>query len=185
MNKRKIKALTKEYRREKDAVRRGHIQTIKLVLEGMARDEVARVTGFSVRWIRKLMRRWRDEGLAGLGNKRLNNKGKEPLLDEAGIKALAKLLEGAPPDQGLWSGRKIAAWMSKRLGREVGPKLGLQYLHRLGFTRQRPRPQHAKSATPEKREAFKKNCKIWCGPSAGNIRGVPSKSGRLMSTDLV
>jgi transposase InsO family protein len=60
-------------------------------------------------------------------NKRLNNKGKAPFLDQAGLKALAALLEGAPPDQGLWSGRKVAAWMSERLGRPIDPKLGLSY----------------------------------------------------------
>ncbi len=109
MSKRQIEALAKEYRQEKDAVRRSHIQTVKLVLEGMASDDVARITGFSVRWIKKLMARWRDEGLAGLGNKRLNNKGKEPFLDETGLKALAELLEGAPPDQGCDMFRAIGA----------------------------------------------------------------------------
>jgi transposase len=173
MSKQQVKALTEEYRREKDAVRRSHIQTIKLVLEGMAREDVARITGFSERWIKKLVARWRDEGLAGLGNKRLNNKGKEPFLDAAALKALAGLLEGTPPDQGLWSGRKVAAWMSERLGRPVDPKLGLRYLHRLGFTRQRPRPRHAQSATLAEREAFKKNCKMWCGPSAENTPNAP------------
>lgn len=173
MSKRQIEGLAKEYRQEKDGVRRSHIQTVKLVLEGMASDEVARVTGFSVRWIKKLMARWRDEGVAGLGNKRLNNKGKEPYLDKAGLKALAELLEGTPPDQGLWSGRKVAAWMSERLGRPVDPKLGLRYLHRLGFTRQRPRPRHAKAASPAAQAGFKKNCKIWCGPPAGKVPGIP------------
>src|SRR5579863_5403598 len=128
MSARQIEALAKEYRQEKDAVRRSHIQTVKLALEGMASNDVARVTGFSVRWIKKLMARWREEGMAGLGNKRLRNKGKEPLLDAAGLKALAELLNGTPPDQGLWSGRKVAAWMSERLGRPVDPKLGLRYL---------------------------------------------------------
>ena len=169
MSKRHIGTLAKEYRQEKDAVRRSHIQTVRLVLEGMASDEVARITGFSVRWIKKLMARWRDEGLAGLGNKRLRNKGKEPFLDAAGRKALAGLLEGTPPDQGLWSGRKVAAWMSERLGRPVDAKLGLRYLHRLGFTRQRPRPRHAKAASPTEQAAFKKNCKIWCGPRVSDI----------------
>jgi len=167
MSRKQIEALGAEYRREKDVVRRSHIQTVKLVLEGMAFEDVGRVTGFSIRWINKLMARWRNEGLAGLGNKRLNNKGKEPFLDQAGLKALAELLEGTPPDQGIWSGRKVAAWMSERLGRPIDPKLGLRYLHRLGFTRQRPRPRHAKAASPAEQAAFKKNCKIWCGPPAG------------------
>jgi hypothetical protein len=101
------------------------------------------------------MRRWQAEGVFGPGNKRLRNKGRQPLLDAAGLDALAELLANPPPDCGLWSGRKVAAWMSKRIGRPVDPKQGLAYLHCLGFTRQRPRPRHAKAASAEDREQRK------------------------------
>ena len=144
------------YRREREAVRRSHLQVMWLLLDGMAMAEVSRVTGFGVRWIEKLIHRWNGGGLAGLGDRRRDNAGREPVLDAAARAALAALLEGAPPDGGLWSGRKVAAWMSERLGRPVDAKLGIVYLHRLGFSLQRPRPQHAHSATPQERAAFKK-----------------------------
>jgi transposase len=144
------------YRRERDAVRRSHLQVIWLLLDGMAAPEVAGVTGFSGRWIEKLIHRWNAAGLAGLGDRRRNNPGKSPVLDAAGLAALSAVLEGAPPDGGLWSGRKVAAWMSARLGRPVDAKLGLAYLHRLDYTRQMPRPQHAKAADAETQAAYKK-----------------------------
>ena len=170
------------YRRERDAVRRSHFQVIWLLLDGMATAEVSRVTGFGVRWIEKLIHRWNADGIAGLGDRRRGNAGREPVLDAAGRATLAALLEGAPAEGGLWSGRKVAAWMSEQLGRPVDAKLGLVYLHRLGFSLQRPRPKHARSATPEERAAFKKNSAArWRrrGPSAPAAR---SRCGRSTST---
>jgi transposase len=143
------------YRVERDAVRRSHLQVIWLLLSGEAATVVARVTGFSVRWIEKLVVRWNAAGPAGLGDRRRGN-GAAPVLDGAGLAALAAALDEGPADGGLWSGRKVAAWMSVYLGRPVDPKLGLDYLHRLGFSRQWPRPRHAKAAGPEVQEAFKK-----------------------------
>ena len=161
------------YRRERDAVRRSHFQVIWLLLDGMATAEVSRVTGFGVRWIEKLIHRWNADGIAGLGDRRRGNAGREPVLDAAGRATLAALLEGAPAEGGLWSGRKVAAWMSEQLGRPVDAKLGLVYLHRLGFSLQRPRPKHARSATPEERAAFKKNsaARSRCGRSTSTGSG--------------
>ncbi len=176
-----VEEIVAAYRRERDAVRRSHLQVIWLLLEGMAAAEVSRVTGFGVRWIEKLIHRWNGAGLAGLGDRRRGNAGREPLLDAPRRAALTALLEGAPPDGGLWSGRKVAAWMSDRLGRRVDAKLGLAYLHRLGFTRQRPRPRHAGAADAAAQAAFKKtSAKRWMrrGPSAPAAR---SRCGRSTS----
>lgn len=167
------------YRAERDAVRRSHLQVIWLLLSGDAVREVARVTGFTKRWIRTLVDRWNAAGMDGLGDRRRSNGGARPLLDAAGLAALAAALEGLPADGGLWSGRQVAAWMSAYLGREVSPKRGLDYLHRLGFSLQRPRPRHARTAGPEERAAFKKNsAKRWTRrgrqPPAGRSRCGPS-----------
>jgi transposase len=152
------------YRGERGAVRRAHLQVIWLLLSGEAASVVARVTGFSLRWIDKLVARWNAEGPAGLGDRRRGN-GAAPVLDAAGLAALAAALDEGPEDGGLWSGRKVAGWMSAYLGRPVDPKLGLDYLHRLGFSRQWPRPRHAKAAGPEAQEAFKKSSPLrWTRP---------------------
>jgi transposase len=152
-------ATLEAYRIERDAVRRSHLQVIRLLLSGEAATVVARVRGFSVRWIEKLVARWNAEGPAGLGDRRRGN-GAAPVLDAAGLAGLAALAaarDGGPADGGLWSGRKVAAWMSVYLGRPVDPKLGLDYLHRLGFSRQWPRPRHAKAAGPGEQDAYKKS----------------------------
>lgn len=170
------------YRKEGETVRRSHLQVIWRLLEGDRPAEVSRATGFSARWIGKLSGRWNDHGLDGLGDRRRGNKGARPLLDAAGLAALAEALEQPPEDDGLWSGRQVAAWMSGYLGRAVSPKRGLDYLHRLGFSLQRPRPRHTGAAGPEEEAAFKKNsAKQWL--RRGRKRpAVRSRSGLLTNT---
>ncbi len=64
--------------------------------------------------------RWNAEGPAGLGDRRRGN-GAAPVLDAAGLAALAAALDAGPADGGLWSGRKVVAWMSVYPGRAVDP----------------------------------------------------------------
>jgi transposase len=169
------------YRGAREAVRRSHLQVIWLLLCGESGPAVARVTGFSLRWIEKLAARWNAAGPAGLGDRRRGN-GAVPVLDAAGLAALAAALDEPPQDGGLWSGRKVAAWMSAYLGRPVDPKLGLDYLHRLGFSRQVPRPRHAKAAGPEEQEAFKKTSPPrWTRPAP---RGRAARSSCGPSTSI-
>ena len=46
---------------------------------------VARVSGFAPRWLRVLIGRWNEGGVAGLGDRRRGNAGAERLLDDAGL----------------------------------------------------------------------------------------------------
>src|SRR3954470_10219014 len=55
------------------------------------------------------------------------------------LERLDHALDDPPPDGGLWTGRAMDL-----LGRLVSPRRGLEYLWRLGFTRQVPRPRHAR-----------------------------------------
>src|SRR5712692_11781982 len=80
------------YRGERDGVRRAHLQVIWLLLSGEAGSAVARVTGFSLRWIEKLVARWNAEGPGGLGDRRRGN-GAAPVLDAVGLLALAAALD--------------------------------------------------------------------------------------------
>jgi transposase len=163
-------------------VRRSHLQVIWLLLSGESMASVSRLSGLTVRWIRKLVGRWNAAGLAGLGDRRRGNAGAARLLDAAGLAALAVALDGSPEDGGLWSGRQVAAWMSAYLGRPVSAKRGLDYLHRLEFSLQRPRPRHARSATPAECAAFKKNFAGRWRRRGPKPRGAVSRSGPSTST---
>ena len=97
--------------------------------------------------------------------------------------ALRQAMKGEPPEGGLWSGPKVAAWIGRKLGRDdIAPRRGWVYLRRLGYTPQRPRPAHADRASAEDQAAFKKN--FWRGspPSRRSIPTCRSRPGRSTST---
>lgn len=128
---------------------------VRLVAEGRPATEVGPLVGFSPEWVRALVHRYNAGGPAALADGRRGNAGAAPLLDAGGREALRAALAGPPPDGGLWTGRKAAAWMAARLGRPVPPQRGWEWMGRLGFTPQRPRPREQR-ADPAAQAAFKK-----------------------------
>jgi transposase len=147
--------LEQRYRRSDDPVARSQWQIVWLLAGGAATAAVARSTGYSVNWIREIARRYREDGAAGIGDRRHTNPGAAPLLDAAQQEALRQALGEPAPDGGLWTCRSVATWMSEALGRPVSPQRGWEWMRRLGFTPQRPRPRETR-ADPAAQEAFKK-----------------------------
>ena len=114
------------------------------------------MTGYGRRWIGAIVRRYDEAGPDGLGDGRAGNAGAKPLLDADGEAALGAALAGAPADGGLWTGPKVAAWMAARLGREIRPQRGWDYLRKLEHSLQTPRPRNAKAASAEEQDPYKK-----------------------------
>jgi transposase len=83
--------------------------------------------------------------------------GNEPILSDRQQEKLQRALSKDPPDRGLWTGPKVAHWISQELNRPVSAVTGWHYLVRMGWSLQIPRRQHSQSATPEEQDAFKKN----------------------------
>jgi len=149
-----ITELEHRYRSAGDPVARSQWQILWLLAGGMPTAEVARVTGYSVRWIQELARRYR-EGPEAIGDRRHGNPGAAPLLDADQQAQLRLALAGPAPDGGIWTCRQVATWMSETLKRPVGEQRGWEWMRRLGFTPQRPRPRETR-ADPEAQAAFKK-----------------------------
>src|SRR4051812_22421286 len=147
--------LGRHYRAARDRVERGHLQVVWLLAQGRRRGEVARITGLSGCWVAEIARRYNDAGPDGLGDRRRGNAGAKPLLGGEDEAALRAALAEPPSDGGLWTGPKVAAWMAARLGCKVWPQRGWDYLKKLGYSAQRPRPRHAKAASPEEQAAYK------------------------------
>ena len=95
--------------------------------------QVAEIVGCTADWVRKLLKRYNAEGEAALRDKRKNNTGKR-FLDETQQAALEAALSVPPTDGGLWTGPKVAAWISETLERRVSDVSGWKYLQRLGYT---------------------------------------------------
>jgi len=150
-----VEELEYRYKTEPDGIRRSHLQIIWLLAQGHTAKFVASVTGYSPSWISKIIWRYNDFSLDGLGDGRIGHPGARPLLNARQQDQLCAILDEPPPDGGHWSGRKVAQVMTGLLGRLVAPQRGVEYLRRLDFTPQVPRPQHAE-ADFGAHEVFKK-----------------------------
>jgi transposase len=178
-----VSALEQQDRSCTDVTAARHLQTIWLLAKGHHSAEVAATVSYAQRWVERLLARYNAQGPQALGDLRRRN-GTSPsvlrpdLLD----KLKARLLE-PPPDGGLWTSPKVAAWMAGELGlAAVLPQRGWEALKAINWSVQKPRPRHPASATPAEREAFKKS---WSRPSLRrepNTRTHRSKSGPRMST---
>jgi transposase len=150
-----IEELENRYRQSKDAIARTHYQIIWLLALGKTTAEVASITGYGLSWIYELVRSYNRYGAKMLGDRRQNNTGAEPLLDDVQLAQLWQILQSKPADGGLWNGPKVAAWMSELLGRKVSPQRGWEYLRGLKMRPLVPRPHHEETSW-EEQEAWKK-----------------------------
>jgi len=128
---------------------------VRLVAEGRPATEVGPLVGFSPEWVRTLVRRYNADGPAALADQRRGNAGGLPLLDPAQQEELRAALGVPAPGGGIWTCRSVAAWMGERLGRPVSEQRGWEWMRRLGFTPQRPRPREER-ADPAAQAALKK-----------------------------
>jgi transposase len=137
--------LQERYRQSRDAVERTHWHMLWLLKEGKSPREVAEVLGYTARWVRTVVQRWNAQGEEGIRDQR---------HDIVGSPALQQ----PPEDAGLWSWPQVAHWTQQRLGRQVAPQRGWDYLQRLGHSTHVPRPQHAKADEATQQE-FKKTAR--------------------------
>ena len=147
--------ISERYRQAKEGVAKSHWQMIWLLSRGKTTQEIADVTGYSARWVRCLVRRYNQQGPEALGDRRHENPGGKSILSEQEQTQLQEALDAPSPDEGLWTGPKVAVWMKQQTGREVHPQRGWEYLRRLRYSKRVLRPRHAK-ADPQEQEAFKK-----------------------------
>ena len=169
------------YRAARCPIERSHLQIVWLLSQGRNEREVEAVTGYGQRWIAEIVRRYNAEGARGLGDRRAKNPGAQSLLSQEDTTALRDALGEPPPDGGLWTGPKVAAWMSRRLGRKVWPQRGWDYLTKLKHSLQMPRPKHAKAASAEEQDAFKKGWRSRLTNAVPRTRAGRSRSGPSMS----
>ena len=151
-------ALFEHYRACSDPVERSRWQIIWLKSKQQTTSQIVAATGFTAGWVRTIIHRYNEHGISGLADRRHENPGAAPLLNEAQQAELdAALTTGKAPDGGLWNGPKVARWIEEATGREqVHDQRGWDYLLRLGFSAQTPRPRHAE-ADAAAQAAFKKS----------------------------
>src|SRR4051794_34098007 len=148
--------LEKQYRSCTDVTAARHLQAIWLLAKGHRIAEVAATVSYARQWVERLLARYNAEGLEALGDRRRRNGTSPSVLKPDLLDKLKDRLREPPPDGGLWTSPKVAAWMASELGlARVAPQRGGEALKAIGWSVQKPRPRHPASATPKEREAFK------------------------------
>jgi transposase len=148
------------YRACRDAKEGRRWHALWLVAAGRSAAEAAALVGLDASYVRRLIRRYNADGPASVADgHRVNPGGPTARLTAAQRDALRAALAGEPPEGGLWTGPRVAAWIDAATGPETPtwPQLGWVYLRRLGQTPQVPRPRHARAASPEAQAAWQKN----------------------------
>jgi transposase len=140
-------------------------------------QQVAEQVGLTPGWVRTLLKRWNAEGPDGLADRRaVINGGHSKLTTDQQVD-LWDALQHAPPDGGLWTGPKVAAYVRQRWAVVVCKQTGWEWLRRLGFSRQVPRPSHPEAATPAERRAWKRRP---AGPARRVAAGAPRAGHRAV-----
>lgn len=119
--------------------------------------DVAQSVGVSYSYARKVIYAYNQDGVQALSNGRRGRQmTSRALLNAAQQAELDQALLTRPADGGIWSGPKVAEWIAKKTGRQhVHPQRDWDYLQKLNYSGQRPRPHHAK-ADAAAQEAFQK-----------------------------
>lgn len=101
-------ALEHRYRQSSHAGERSRWQILWLLSTGYSSNDVSGVTGYSLHWIRALVRRYNKQGPASMSDGRRQNRGQPPLLNDELQAYLLQALEGPAPGGGRWSGPKVS-----------------------------------------------------------------------------
>ena len=151
-----VKELEIRYRQTKELIERTRYQIVWLLAQGYLTQEVAKVTGYRPDTIRKIARRYNQQGVEAMRDGRYQHPGGQPMLSDIEQAQLWQALQSPPADGGLWNGRQVAEWISERLERRVSRQRGWEYLREMTFRWRVPRPQHEEADIVEQ-EAWKKN----------------------------
>lgn len=149
-----VEELEKRERQETDAHFAKRLRVIILALRGYTAPAVAMSLGLSRRVVQRWVYRYNKEGMAGLEDRRGNQRG-GPLSPEQEERVRQRLDAGATSEDQVCSLR--GADLQRLLQQEFGIRRSLSsiygLLHRLGYSYLRPRPKHHK-ADPEAQAAF-------------------------------
>jgi transposase len=166
------------FRRCKDGRQKARWQALWLLRHPehpRSADQAAPLVGLTADAIRKLVRRYNAGGPEAVG-RNAGSQGRVPRLSVAQQEQLKEELLGRAPDGGLWTGPKLARRIAELTGRPMHKATGWEWLRKLGFTPQRPRPRNQQAASPEEQAAWKKKAdrpgRAAAGRSAGAAGGA-------------
>jgi transposase len=148
--------IDQRYRSCSDAAEKSRWHVLWLVTRPappLSATAAARLVGFTPAWGRAILTRYNARGPEALTDRRRDNGAAFELTPPQQAELFAAL-QKPPPDHGLWSGPKVAAFVRDRFGVTIVKQTGWQWLKELGFRLVVPRPRHPKRATPQQQREW-------------------------------
>lgn len=124
--------------------------------QGKSIDDIKSIMQMQRRTVHGCLKRFDENGISAKDDGKRS--GRPPLLTEKQRKSLVKELEAGPPynKSGLWTTKKVRDLLKRKYGITFVSQHVWRVLTSMGFTMQRPRKRHYKSAPDAEIEAFKK-----------------------------
>jgi transposase len=133
-------AVAERYEQARGAIERTNCQMVLLADEGRTVTEIAWLVRRGCDQVRKILRRFRSEGVAGLA---LGKHTGRPLgVTPAWLAELERVIELDPHtvgvDSAVWTTRLLAEYLARVTGHRTGIEAVRVHLHRLGYVCKRP-----------------------------------------------
>ncbi len=155
-----ILALQDEIRRNDEARYDHRLHGLLLVAQGMTPPEVGRFLGDAPRTVEYWVKRFDEEGLAGLAEG--ERPGRPRRLTAGQMRSIEAALRKTPEDVGLsgvvWDGKTLRVFIQERFGEDLGVRQCQRLFRQLGFRLRKPRGLLA-HADPALQARHKKNSK--------------------------
>lgn len=157
--------------------------------KGKSMDQIADLLHMPRYTVHKYLWRFEEKGLAAKDT--VKQPGKKPRLSAAQRQKLVRELEKGPPHNrtGLWNTKQVRELISKKFGVRFVPQHVWRILVACGFSVQRARPRHYKTASKEEIKAFKKKPENSSATIERKVLSWPAKtkhrsdSSRLLQED--
>ena len=150
-------AVQQEIQRSEESRYDHRLHGILLVCKGFTCSEVADFFNHSPRTIQYWVKRFEEEGFAGLVD--IPRSGRPGRLDKNITDAIGRDLRESPRSfeypQNLWDGKLLSHHLSEKYDVQLGVRQCQRLFTHLGFRRRKPRPVIAKS-DPEAKVTYKK-----------------------------
>lgn len=153
-----ILGLQDEIRRSEESRYDHRLHGVLLVAQGMRCPDVAKLLGDAPRTVQYWIKRFEQDGLAGLAEK--ERPGRPAFLTEQQLSEVGQALRQAPKaldfGENLWDGKTLSAFIKKRYRTQLGIRQCQRLFRQLGFRLRKPRPAIA-HADPQLQKRHKKN----------------------------
>jgi transposase len=127
-----VDELKRLYRQAQDTTEARRWHLLHLVAQHWTIKQAAQVVGLNYDYAKEIVRRYNREGPTTVKNRSQKRQpSPRSLLSLEQQLELQKALKSPHPEGGEWTGPKVARWIAEKIGRQVYPQRGWDYLKRL------------------------------------------------------